>query len=120
MNHGLPFQPRNLSTPLTPLIGRERELSDLTGFLTRPDVRLITLTGAGGVGKTAVARRLVADVASRFPDGAAFVSLATVHDSDLVGVTLSNGLGLRDGGAAQTINLLREKHFLLVLDNFEQ
>src|ERR687892_725401 len=67
-------------TPLTALVGREREVTTLTGLLCRPDVRLLTLTGPGGVGKTRLALCVADDVAADFPDGVPFVALAPVRD----------------------------------------
>jgi transcriptional regulator with XRE-family HTH domain len=109
--------------PSTPLVGRERELKELRGFLGHPQTRLLTLTGTGGVGKTRLAIEAVREVAGLFPDGAAFVALAPVGDPDLVLPTVTQSLGLRETGSRSPREMLcahlREKRFLLALDNFE-
>ncbi|MDQ4129072.1 MAG: helix-turn-helix domain-containing protein, partial [Actinomycetota bacterium] len=112
-----------LPAPPTPLVGRERELEEVVGFLGRPETRLLTLTGTGGVGKTRLAIEAVREAAMLFPDGAVFVTLAPLGDPDLVVPTVAQSLGLRrTGGRGPREALrayLREKRFLLALDNFE-
>jgi non-specific serine/threonine protein kinase len=108
---------------LTNLIGRERELDELTRLFAGDAARLVTLTGPGGVGKTRLALETAAALAPHFPGGVAFVSLAAVHDVALVGSTIAEAIGVRDtGGVALTERLahvLRDRPFLLVLDNLE-
>src|SRR3954463_513694 len=112
-----------IPTPLTALVGREQEVATLTGLLCRPDVRLITLTGPGGVGKTRLALEAIARLESAFTDGAVFVSLAAVPEPALVASAIAQSLGVREAGgrplAETLVSALRTKHLLLILDNLE-
>lgn len=110
--------------PLTPLIGREDEVAAVTALVRHPDVRFLTLTGTGGVGKTRLALHLGATVADAFADGVWFVPLAQITDPALVVSTVAQALGLREAGVVAPrdllIDYLRSRSALLVLDNFEQ
>jgi predicted ATPase/class 3 adenylate cyclase/DNA-binding XRE family transcriptional regulator len=114
----------NLPAQATALIGRQRELALLVDQLMRPDVRLVTLTGPGGTGKTRLALQAAAEVSDRFAHGVWFIDLAPVTESNLVVAAIARTLGIRElGGQSLTATLreaLREQELLLLLDNFEQ
>jgi len=116
-----PAPESNLPTPSTSLLGRERELGEISTFLQ--EVRLLTLTGTGGVGKTRLAVQAAREAAGLFPDGMVFVALAPLSDSGFVVPTLAQSLGLREAGGQtphETLYAyLEKKRLLLVLDNFE-
>jgi non-specific serine/threonine protein kinase len=107
--------------PLTPLVGRERELAQAAALLAH--ARLLTLTGPGGTGKTRLALELARLVAPRHADGAHVVPLAPVNGAELVPTAVAQSLGLREGGAQhpaeQVARALAGREMLLVLDNFE-
>ncbi|MCD6056913.1 MAG: adenylate/guanylate cyclase protein [Thermomicrobiales bacterium] len=126
---------RNVPHPATPLIGREREIATARAALglssgdSQPDgdlqtTRLLTLTGPGGAGKTRLSLHLAADLGAEFTDGAAFVPLADVTNPVLVPVAIASALDLGDTSGEPPRGLvfahLRDRHLLLVLDNFEQ
>jgi predicted ATPase/DNA-binding SARP family transcriptional activator len=113
-----------LPSPVTGLLGRARELERLSQLVSDPDVRLITLTGPGGVGKTRLLLELGIVHEQRFADGAAFVELEQISDPGLVATEIAVALGRRPGveplSPDSLLGYLRERELLLLLDNFEQ
>jgi predicted ATPase/DNA-binding SARP family transcriptional activator len=113
--HNLPPQP-------TPFIGRKAELAQVYDLLTNPDCRLLTLLGAGGIGKTRLALEAAAHLAGSFAHGVCFVSLAPIANSDFVLAAIAQSLGLQPvigDLLAQVTAYLQQRALLLVLDNFE-
>jgi len=111
----------NLPTPPTSLFGRQKELGEIRAYLQ--NVRLLTLTGPGGVGKTRLALQAAREATELFPDGVVFVALAPLSDAALVIPTVARSLGLRETEGQTPREVLharlRDKRLLLVLDNFE-
>src|ERR1700676_333919 len=116
-SNNLPVQP-------TPLIGRAKEVALVQNLLQREEVRLLTLTGSGGIGKTRLGLQVAAQLSDRFTDGVFFVNLAPISDSTFVVPAIAQTLDLKETGDQVLLDLLkaslRDKQLLLLLDNFEQ
>ena len=117
------FAQSNIPSPLTPLIGRERETSDIFSILRRPQIRLVTLTGTGGVGKTRVALEVAAGMRGDFRDGTYIVSLAALNDATRVlptiAATLQIQIAVETSLSAAITAALGSRNVLIVLDNME-
>src|SRR5258708_4172038 len=114
----------NIPTHLAPLVGREQDMEAVCTLLKEDNVRLLSLVGPGGVGKTSLALRTATELLNEFPDGSYFVSLAPISDPALVVSAIAQALGVREGSNQslphQLKAYLHSRHLLLVLDNFEQ
>src|SRR5437588_1127631 len=121
---GSPMRFQNLPLLLEPLIGREQQEQAISAFLLRPEVRLLTLTGTAGIGKTRLAIQVATDLNEIFSHGVCLVQLAPISDFNLVIPSIAQTLGLRDVEDHLLFEslkaFLRDKHLLLLLDNFEQ
>lgn len=117
VSNNLPAQP-------TPFIGREKEVEAVCALLRREAVRLVTLTGPGGTGKTRMAIRVGGQMLLDFRHGVFFVALASITDTALVATTIAQTLGVMEGANRPIVESikahLRDRHILLILDNFEQ
>jgi predicted ATPase/class 3 adenylate cyclase len=120
----LDSRPNNLPAQITPLVGREHEIEALRQLLLKAEVRLVTLTGPGGIGKTSLSLQVAISLLEEFAHGVFFVGLAAIADAELVLPTIAQTLGIRENRSQplreSVIGYLRDKHLLLVLDNFEQ
>jgi predicted ATPase/class 3 adenylate cyclase len=114
----------NLPAQLTSFVGRRRELAQVKELLERPEVRLLTLSGPGGTGKSRLAVQVAAELTEAFLEGVCFVALAPVSDPELVLPTIAQALGVRGAAVQSLLHTLAEqvgdRRQLLVLDNFEQ
>src|SRR6266566_5700951 len=119
-----PAPKHNLPVQLTPLIGRKYDSASAAALLRRPEIRLLTLTGTAGVGKTRLALHVAIELLDGFVDGVYFVPLAPISDHALVVPTIAQTLTLREVSDRPFLDLLedylQDKQLLLVLDNFEQ
>ena len=125
--HVSPSEPRpsNLPVPRTAFIGREPEAAALRQLLGRVDVRLVTITGPGGIGKTRLALQVGSEIGEQFPSGVCFVSLSVVGDPGLIASTIAQAIGVRETGNQSAQESLKgyfgalDQPMLLLLDNFE-
>jgi predicted ATPase/class 3 adenylate cyclase/Tfp pilus assembly protein PilF len=117
-------RPNNLPLEPTSLVGRAQEVAAVRGLLLRSDVRLVTLVGPGGTGKTRLSLQVAAELLDHFEHGAYFVALAPVTDATLVPSTIAQTLEISEQTSKPLLQILkdyfRDKQLLLVLDNFEQ
>ena len=113
----------NLPPQPTSFVGRDREIREVTELLRRSDVRLLTLTGLGGTGKTRLAIQVAAELLDDFADGVCFLGLASLQDPEVVLTTAARALGVfassREELAQNLGRLLRLRELLLIFDNFE-
>jgi predicted ATPase/class 3 adenylate cyclase/DNA-binding CsgD family transcriptional regulator/predicted Ser/Thr protein kinase len=120
----LDTHPHNLPVQPIPLIGREQEVTLVHNLLRREEVRLLTLTGPGGTGKTRLGLQVAAELSDLFADGIYFVNLAPISDPALVIPAIADTLGIREALGQSLLERLgenlRQQHMLLLLDNFEQ
>ena len=117
-------RPTNLPLQTSPLIGREQEMAQVTGLLRKPDMRLLTLTGPGGTGKTRLMLQVGDELSDEFASGVFLVALAAIREPARVIPAIAQALALRELPGEELFETLaaylEQKHMLLVLDNFEQ
>ncbi|MEP6704651.1 MAG: protein kinase, partial [Acidobacteriota bacterium] len=114
----------NLRSYYAPIIGRRSEISDLSQLLREKRVRLVTMTGIGGTGKTRLAHAVAETMLPEFSDGVFMIELSSVSLPELVPASIAQPLGVKDSGGRPVLDILKDylsdKNILLVLDNFEQ
>ncbi len=119
-------RPANLPVPRTGFVGREKEVAAAKELLLRQDVRMVTVTGPGGIGKTRLAVQVASGLVERFPCGTYFVPLSSLNDPSLIASLIVQTLGIREVGGHSPLEVLKENlqdslcaPMLLLLDNFE-
>jgi predicted ATPase len=116
--------PNNLPAPPTKLIGRQAEIKEVTDLLLQPEVRLVSLTGPGGTGKTRLGLEAGKALLDHFPHGVYFIDLAQIADPSLVATTTAHAIGIREGGGQPPLETMKDylaaREILLIFDNFEQ
>src|SRR5260221_9335365 len=119
-------RPANLPVQRTGLEGREKEVAAVKELLLRPDVRLVTITGPGGIGKTRLAVEVANGLVESFPGSTHFVSLSSLTDPGLIASVIVQALGIREAGGQSTLEILKKNlqdssraPMLLLLDNFQ-
>jgi predicted ATPase/serine/threonine protein kinase len=119
-------RPSNLPVPTTAFVGRDKELAAAQELLSRPDVRLVTVTGPGGIGKSRLAIEVARHLTEQFAGGVYFVPLSAITDPGLIILTIAQTLGLRETSGEAPLDALRERlrnssgsMTLLLIDNFE-
>ena len=119
-------RPTNLPVQRTGFVGREKEVAAAKELLLRQDVRLVTITGPGGIGKTRLATQVASDLVEHFPGGTHFVPLSALSDPDLVASVIVQALGIREAGGQSPLEILKRNlqdslraPVLMLLDNFE-
>ncbi len=114
---------QNLPSQLTTFVGRDKEITEVINLLTDPSIRLLTLLGAGGIGKTSLAIQTARSLAQNFADGVSFVSLEALNSIELIIPTIADALNLNFSNdtslKVQLLEFLSQRELLLILDNFE-
>lgn len=119
-------RPTNIPVQRTRFVGREKEVGGVKELLLREDVRLVTVTGPGGIGKTRLAVEVACGLVEQFPGGRHFVALSAVNDAGLIASVIVQALGIREAGGQSPLEILKKNlgdsmcaPMLLLLDNFE-
>jgi predicted ATPase/serine/threonine protein kinase len=117
-------RPSNIPVQRTPFVGQQKEVAAARELLLRPDVRLLTVTGPGGIGKTRLAVEVAGGLMEHFPGGIHFVPLSALTDPGLLASVIVQTLGIREAGAQSSLEVLKKvlldsAPMLLLLDNFE-